>query len=55
METNLEKFIEKADNRYATREGHKLDFSASRREIDEIKDDIDALELRINYIEKHLK
>ncbi len=55
LETNFERFVEKADVKFETQARHEVDKEASRREIDEIKEEMSQLDQRLRYLEKHIK
>ena len=55
IETNFERFVDKADSKFMTRQSHNLDKQNAFGEIRDIKKDIETLEDRIRWIETHLK
>jgi hypothetical protein len=55
IENNFEKFVEKAERKFETKSSHDLDKENAFGEIDEIKDDIDKLTMRVRYLETQLK
>jgi hypothetical protein len=55
IETKFDRFVEKADEKFATNDAF-IDFvDDERREIDYIKDEIQRLDARVRDIEKNLK
>ena len=55
LEVKLEKFIEKSETKYATRRSLDKLADDERREIDDIKDEIQRLDSRVRNLEKNLK
>ena len=55
LEDNFDKFVEKADNKFMTRQHHNLDKQNAVSEIADIKKDIETLEKRIHWLETHQK
>ena len=55
IESNFEKFVEKTETKFETQTGHDIDKEASRREIDEIKEEMGQLDQRLRSLEKNLK
>ena len=54
IEYNFEKFVEKTDRKYETKEAHLQDKENAFGEIDDIKKDIERLRGRVYYLEKNL-
>ena len=55
LENNFDRFVEKADNKFMTRQSHNLDKQNAFGEISDIKKDIATLEERIHWLETHQK
>jgi len=55
IETNFDKFVEKTDNKFMTRDSHNIDKQNVSGEIDDIKKDIETLEERVRWLETNLK
>jgi len=55
IENNFDKFVEKADDKFMTRDSHNQDKSNAFGEIDDIKKDIARLESRVHDLETNLK
>lgn len=55
LELNFEKFVDKADTKFMTNTTHQLIKETAFGEIRDIKKDIETLESRVNWLEKHIK
>ena len=55
LENNFDRFVEKADSKFMTRQSHNLDKQNAFGEISDIKKDIATLEERIHRLETHQK
>ena len=55
LENNFDRFVEKADSKFMTRQSHNLDKQNAFGEISDIKKDIATLEERIHWLETHQK
>lgn len=55
IEGKLEKFVEKAETKFATRNQLNNFADDERRELDYIKDEIQRLDARVRDLEKNLK
>jgi len=55
IENNFDKFVEKADDKFMTRDSHNLVKQSVSGELANIKSDIRTLEDRVRWLETHIK